>query len=59
LAELLELGIVAEELEIPEALLLGLGAGSRSRTTAAAGAGTTALLSGKVKQVNVTVIVTA
>jgi hypothetical protein len=59
LAELLELGIVAEELEIPEALLLGLRAGSRSRTTAAAGAGTTALLSGKVKQVNVTVIVTA
>jgi hypothetical protein len=60
LAELLELRIVSEELEVPEALLLAsLGGGSCSRATTAAGAGAAALLGGEVEQVDISIIVTA
>ena len=59
LAELLELGVVTEKLEVPEALRGGCGsrACTRARTASTARARAAALLGGQVEQVHVPVII--
>jgi hypothetical protein len=64
LAELLELGVVSEPLEVPEALLLSSGRGSGisacacTSTSSTARTGAATLLGGQIEQIHVPVIVT-